>query len=776
MLPGPDLRLLALILGLATLTAEQSEAGSGDPSTSDTDTDTDTDTDADTDTDTDTDTSVDPGPVDTRGFASFESELTLLQEVDLATVEPDWTHPAEVSPSEVQTLLGSPARVLPPGSEWSAMSYTLGEGLGLEAGKDYLLELVYPEDVSRSMFVINRGAETMRGFHTGAALGDALGGYTHPNPESLDLPLSGTDSVWQQFFTLHDRFPGVEDLGRTQVPADGIDVVILTLSESQNPMSAGSAGRTLRLYEVTGDVSLPVTMPPEDLPRRHVFWREEMADAVIDANSDPTGWGFDDRMDWYRNKIRLMRFLGVNTLGKDLLEFGTNQGGQSSDWRWYYNNDDPMRWNDLLALAADSGVSVIPYFEYAGSVGPDGYGSSWPCSTLNPALETYTHIWWSERYCVDVSDPAALTDVIRLLDETLVPYSSQNDFVGAWFRTRPSHIPMGFADATLRRFEGDMGLDADSVSRATLAASETEMSAYKDWWYGQRREFLLGIRDHLQSHVAGDAVVLFTADHSESGRSLPGNVVVTDDPDATTARLAEVGRTGWTAVDFETTIADDAYRTALLSEPFTWGDWEWNHSIPPPDPDRYALTEDVLMTYSMSKAFTVSATNAFEDFRTPTGLAAIRHYELNENAAGGPLGYFVSDVEPAGLYSMRVEALAMANGDPRYLGYLAGHNWNHGFPTVARLFYANFLALPALPSTVVDAASHPDVVVRRIDTPANGTYFAVVHTGLTEELVTLDLDAPGTAVHLPTGGVFGSAAASIEVTLAPFELLALHVQ
>ena len=181
------------------------------------------------------------------------------------------------------------------------------------------------------------------------------------------------------------------------------------------------------------------------------------------------------------------------------------------------------------------------------------------------------------------------------------------------------------------------------------------------------------------------------------------------------------------------------------------------------------------MTYSMSKTYTVSSSGAFDDFRTPTGLAAIRHYELNEAAADGPLGYFVSDVEPAGPFSMRIEALAMANGDVRYLGYLAGHNWNHGFPELARRFYANFLALPAVPSTVVDATSHPDVVVRRFETSDHGTYFGVVNTGRTETTTTLTLDSPGMAIYLPTGAVFGPTAAGIEVTLAPYELLAIHV-
>ena len=759
--------LLLSILGCAPDKENTTDTGSFDTGTT-------TDTASDTDTATETDTGLETyDPVDTRSFARFDDFLTLIHEIDLASTAPDWTYPADDVTSEVQILLDSEARVLPPGSEWSAMSYTLGAGLSLEAGKDYLLELSYPDDISRSMFVINRGAETMRGFHTGTALGDALGGYTNPNPESLSLPQSGTDAVWRQFFTLHDRYPGVEDLGRTQLPEDGIDVVIVSLSKAQNPLSSGSAGRSLRLYEVTGDATLPLVMPPSDLPQRHVFWREEMADAVIDANSDPATWGFDERMDWYRNKLRLMNFLGINTLSKDLLEFGTNQGWNSTEWQWYYNNNDFMRWNDLLTLAAENDVTVLPYFEYAGSVGPDGYGSTWPCATLNPELDSYTHIWWSERYCVDVSDPAALTDVMRLLDETLTLYADQNDFLGAWFRTRPSHIPMSFADATLRRFESATGRDSESVTRSTLAASETELSAYKEWWYEARKTFLLSIRDHLQSHVADDAVVLYTADHSEAGRSI--GPFVTDDIETVTEHLSAVGSSGWTILDFETTVADDVYRTTQLSEVWTWGGWEWNHSIPPPDPVRYANTEDILMTYSMSKAYTVSSPGAFEDFRTPTGLAAIRHYELNEAAAGGPLGYFVSDVEPAGPFSMRIEALAMANGDPRYLGYLAGHNWNHGFPEFARRFYANFLALPAVPSTVVDAASHSDVVVRRFETSDHGTYFAVVHTGLTEVTVTLNLDAPGLATHLPTGGIFGPTEEGIEVTLAPYELIAIHV-
>ena len=63
------------------------------------------------------------------------------------------------------------------------------------------------------------------------------------------------------------------------------------------------------------------------------------------------------------------------------------------------------------------------------------------------------------------------------------------------------------------------------------------------------------------------------------------------------------------------------------------------------------------------------------------------------------LGYFVADIERAGPFCMMAEALAMANGDPTMIGYLVGSNYGRGFPGYVRDFNANFLALPALPST-----------------------------------------------------------------------------
>ena len=118
---------------------------------------------------------------------------------------------------------------------------------------------------------------------------------------------------------------------------------------------------------------------------------------------------------------------------QDLLEFGTSKLEQLEQ-RWH-NNNDFNRWptcSDWRRQRRDRPASRVRRQR------PDGYGP-WPCATLSPDLESYTHIWWSERYCVDVSaQPPSRRG--RLLDETLVPYADQNAFVGV-VPDPPSHIP-----------------------------------------------------------------------------------------------------------------------------------------------------------------------------------------------------------------------------------------------------------------------------------------------------------------------------------------------
>jgi len=143
------------------------------------------------------------------------------------------------------------------------------------------------------------------------------------------------------------------------------------------------------------------------------------------------------------------------------------------------------------------------------------------------------------------------------------------------------------------------------------------------------------------------------------------------------------------------------------------------------------------------------------------------------------LGYFVSDVERAGPYSMLAEARAVANGDPRFVGYLTSNSYSRGFPEYARAFNAAFLSLPALPSRVAaNASSDPEVVVRSIPAGAHGTYYAVVNTGLAAKrgVKVLLYNGNGAGVtDAPTGANLMAPGGALTLDLGPCELRAIRV-
>ena len=747
--------------------------------------------------------------------------LELVQEIDCARAGPGGDVPFAEYPefvSQVATVLDRRCRILPnDAGEAKYVAYRVGQGRNLEAGACYLLAVDFPDDRPRTLFLCNWGCETARGVHTGTTVGDCvMGKYTGTNPESLALPQSGAWRTWRQLFFLHDRFPGIQrSRGRGErplEPTDGFWVIVAQPRAANAPQSAGAAVAAIRLFRVPDPdrLALAIRYPPAGLPRRHIFWREEMADGVVALGhkadeKDERLRGVRDPIDWFEHKARLARFLGINTYAKDLLEFGHNQGWDSSPYggsAWYNASPTPDRWQQILERIGRYDLDVLPYYEYAGSIGQDpekAVGSQRRCRRLDGGTN-YTHIPWVHKTNADLADPAFIEDARRVLECTIVRHKDAARFLGAWFRPRPEANPVSFSDANLIRFAKEAN-GGRAVAREDLQADRPLLEAYYDWWFGKRRDWLVALRDYLRREVNPQAVVLYTCDSSEPGRSLPRKLaagdqkefwrwkhtVVTDDVPGWTHTLDGIHAKGFNMVRpaaYEAVVQRDLHLAALLAWPETWSNWEWQHAAPPPDPKRYRTVDGVMLTYTFNRLYTVASAKAMETFRTPSGLAMVRHYALNENEMhvgnDALLGYFVADVERAGPYSMLAEARAVAHGDPRFIGYLAGNSFNRGFPGVVRRFNAAFLALPALPSTVASgSASDADVVVRRIDAGQHGTYLAVVNTGFGPKRdVRIALPgntaaarvtnaATGEAVHVADGGV--------TLTLDPGELVSLHV-
>ncbi len=127
---------------------------------------------------------------------------------------------------------------------------------------------------------------------------------------------------------------------------------------------------------------------------------------------------------------------------------------------------------------------------------------------------------------------------------------------------------------------------------------------------------------------------------------------------------------------------------------------------------------------------------------------------------------------------MLAEALAVANGDPRFIGYLSGNAYNRGFPEYVRDFNTAFLALPALPTRrLTDASTDPEVVVRMTDSTTNGTWLAVVNTGLaSKENVVLKLPVTGAMTDAVTGTPVTAQEGKLSLTLRPCQLRALIIK
>lgn len=758
-----------------------------------------------------------PLPLETQPFGA----LTLVEEIDTALAAPTFESPAGAS--GVAQRLGRNARVMTMSPDAKAFGYRIGAGRGLVAGRAYVLDVEYPDDVPRTIFVANRGADFVRGFATGRSVGDARRQFTRSTLESLNYPQSQTWTSYRSLFVLHERFSTLKAernavcANRNLLPANGFDVVIFQNKQWDDPSGSGAAIGKIRLYEVTNAAALPASIeyPPVPLPRRHLFWREEMADEAVSSNNVAQR-AFAQPIEWFAAKMTLAKFYGFNTLGKDLMEWGHNQGFDGGDSQWIWNAQPPLVdiWTQIVARAGAAGLSVLPYFEYGGSVGgcsgaSCGYrslGSQRRTKKLWDGVYTtcgntsyYTCVWWTEAYSADVTDPDTLIDLKHLVDKTVIAHRNVADFVGVWLRTRQTKLPVSFSPAALTRYNADR--PAQSRTIAQLRSDEASRASYYDWWYGKRRDLLTAVRDYVRAGLGdNDAQIHFTA---YPGEPVPPAYTTPAEPNLTNLVTDDVA--WWN--NYATTLNGNADPDVA-----NWYRWQWGgftpaqmlsqrqhyngvfktwpipasgterpeetHGTPPPDPARYTTTDGVGMTLPFGTGlYTVDDAQLFAEFSNEDGQTLTHYYPLNEdNGASfedaactthyavsatepfqGRVGYIAVAVDRAGPYVTMAEARALANGNPINIGYLESSSFSRGEPAYVRRYNRALLTLPALPATTLaGAATDTAVVVREIAT-AQGNYYAVINTALTAKTaVTVTLGGAGAVRDLVAGTALAS--------------------
>ena len=749
-------------------------------------------------------------------------EVRVVDEVDCTQADhrfAEWPRGA----SRVEMVAGRPCRVLPTQDGRSSyVAWRLGEGRDVRPNAAYVVALEYPDDGPRSYLVRNNGNNSRRSFHTGAAVGDAVDAlYADHHPESLKLPQSGKYERWTALTFPGEKAATLDEKGRLDVAKDGFDVILAQFARRHAPESLGVAAARILLCEIPDErkLYLDLRLPPAPLPKRRIFWREEMSDGAAIEGDDPLV-SARNGLDWFEQKARTMKILGQNTFCKEMLEFGHNQhwdcnwkhgqsGGRSWKWMWPGKGRTANLWNDIVPMVADRyGLDILPYYEYGGANGqPDpsdsrlSLGSQKRAEPLvlenKPEREkhgaNYTHIWWSDgRLRVDITDPDTFDELCYVLEGTILRFSQQvkeGRFAGAWFRLRPGEWPVSFADATRARFAEEAN-GGQVVSRADLTRDKGLYARYVDWYGVRRADFCERLRRYLADNGVKDAIVILDNDPSEVGPGLAGRSgVITDDP-ARWKALVDPKR----VIDLAdpSLVGDHLCLKSRLSPAPTWGPWEWQHACPADDPQHYRALARTWISLAFHRLFSVNDPLAFETYRNGSGTCTlVRHYGLNENmvrdadvndkGAQAIIGYAMADFERAGRACMMSEVYAMANGDPVNLGYLMGSNYTRGFPGPVREFNRNFLALPALPSTVVKGACEdPEVVLREIDCAKLGVkakYYALVHVGWTAKRdVTVKIPGATGAVTFAASGAARPLTRGVLsfAALEPFQLVALR--
>ena len=667
-------------------------------------------------------------------------DLTLVDSIDCATDSAHEFHQYPAGGSAVEMILGSPCRTLAHQSGSAAyFSYRLGAGRNLVPGDMYLLVVEYPDDVPRTMTLINRAMDSRNGFHTGRSVGDTLNAHIIPQThcESMEIPLADEYKRIEQLMVLNENvYPhdSTDQNNFLKSATDGFDVVFQIFSKEDAPDSSGAAIKSILLYHVNDEAALEATINyPSDAPRRYLTVREEMA--------KHSGRAFNaDWRDWARHKARLMKVLGINCYSRDMLEFGYNQhfdvtcGGKYTDGdSWCRRNED--YYSDEVAVYNAAGLYQLPYYEYAGSRGTSGLGYSAyrRAVPLFDSLNTATHgnkfVQGSNGASaanVDLTDETSYSDFRRFLECTILRYKDQANFVGAWIRNRGS-MPVSFSDNTLGHFNAETGhteTRASILAAAKATAGNAGMSdsdvfrylvsmnqqpdiykEYRAWWYGKRADFLSDMQRYLATNGIANAKIVFSGCMDEAGLIGKLGSYYNEYDDFVAAQNTD----GWRALSGSTKslksigwAAGDYVSHFLQMDEWTYYPYEYNHAAPKNDPETYTNLANVAISYPYNCIYSIAAGGEAPKYRNGSDdLFFSRHYCLFEGCGNDLNGYFTCDMDRADRACMLPELYAVAYQDPTAIGFLQGNQLARNFTIPFREFAENFLSLPAVKGTVV---------------------------------------------------------------------------
>lgn len=676
--------------------------------------------------------------------------LKLVDEIDCATSLFDDPHPYLQSGGEhiqdrmppgtpgsaqVVDILGRKARE---NLEMGWFAYRIGRGR-LKPHTTYLLRIEYPEDKPRiAPIEIQTGQNFMDvGWKNGVGADDVYDNW----------PLSHAWQWYDVVVPLDDQTVGTGGTG-TASAENGFWVyfynkVIPTRYYAM--WSGGPAVARMKLYEIDAERNAPVIRHPEGLPHRVLSFDWERQ-----PDCDPA------------DLVRYAKLMGYSAISPVIIKwFWANYSDPLNGYMsvaiddhdyWAKQDYDPASGVDaaspipgrksqhvrFLEATRQLGLDYIPRFEWGGS--QDLPKEAWAIDPNGQPTKPNRFAPW----CGNLLNPLAWDDLKKLMDHLIKPYVQDNpQLTGALWRIRCDRMPISYGKDDIALFAKETGtrLPPGGETQWGAWASGEMKTAYDDWWHRKRADFHKRLAGLLQGYRSDLTLYYYNWDEDKFGLIQPDitawafvQKVVKPGPDGGRAAYEQerAARKALTAADYTYVLHNGSFGsvTAMHTNRADYGI----------RPELYKDAKGIEIFAPANYLCYADKPDYLDYFQTADGLAVSNVVSYDEIGARSINPKYEGNmVTPGGApFSMALELLPYFHGDARTLNYTV-YTYGRGFAAAHRRFAQAFLALPAIPGTVIDQGD-PDVKVRTYASAA-GTYVGVAFKGYAARRLTVRVPA-----------------------------------
>jgi hypothetical protein len=676
--------------------------------------------------------------------------------------------PGSKAEVNVNTILGRKARE----SGYSWFAYRIGRGK-LKPHTTYLLRIEYPEDKPRfAPIEIQTGQNYMDvGWKNGVAPDDVYDNW----------PLSGKWQWYDVVVPLDDQTVGTGGTGGASAE-NGFWVYFMNKMRPgmyYAMWEGGPAVARMKLYEIDPEKNAPVIRKPKGLPNRVLSFDWERQ-----PDHDPA------------DLVKYAKLMGYSSISPVILKWffanyaeplnGYDSMSIDAHDYWAHKEYDPAGGEDARSPYPGRKSQHVRYLEATKQYGMDyvpriEWGGSKDLPEAARALDANGKPTKPNRFapwCANLLHPATWEDLETFMDHLVKPYVKDNpQLTGVLWRIRCFRMPISYGPEDIKLFCKETGtpLPAGAYEQWAAWATGEGKAEYDSWWHRKRADFHAKLVKLLQSYRPDMKLYYFNWDPDKIGMIEPditawafvANVIKPAPEGGRAAYEKERAiRKSFTAADYLSVLHTGNYgktynglnRADLGIRPELYKDIPGIQIFAPAHYLCYANMPEYLNYFQTADGLAVSDVVSYDEIGART---------INPKYEGNM-------ITPAGApFSMALELLPYFHGDARTLNYTV-YTYGRGFADAHRRFAQAFLALPAIPGTVVDQGD-ADLKVRTYPS-ANGTYVGVAYKGYAGKKITIKLPAESGSkiTNLVTGepvpAKVSGDALSFDVSSGPMEL------